>query len=44
MWVHYQLNWERMLSIKTNKLPKGEKEKALKYKEELRIQRGDYYE
>ncbi len=31
---------------KTNKLPKGEKEKALKYKEdyELRIQRGDYYE
>lgn len=31
---------------KTNKLPKGEKEKALKCKDdyELRIQRGDYYE
>jgi phage-related protein len=31
---------------KTNKLPKGEKEKALRYKDdyELRIQRGDYYE
>lgn len=31
---------------KTNKLPKGEKEKALKYKDdyELRNQRGDYYE
>lgn len=31
---------------KTNKLPKGEKEKALKYKNdyESRIQQGDYYE
>ena len=31
---------------KTQKLPKGEKEKALKYKEnyEIRTQRGDYYE
>lgn len=31
---------------KTQKLPKGEKDKALKYKDdyELRVNRGDYYE